>query len=178
MGHLRSGDVVLFNNGLHYQPSEAREYGRQLRRFRLAWDGVVDEAQRAGRDPPVGIWRETSPQHFDTPGGEFVLVNAKLPLLKHPRSFACSTVSRKSALSRNWRNDAAEMELGSVLPFLRVWALGQGAPELHTQYRVKPDTKTADCTHWCISPHGMYHAWTTLLVNQLAALLPAKQDEQ
>mmetsp|Transcript_23429 Transcript_23429/g.60880 ORF Transcript_23429/g.60880 Transcript_23429/m.60880 type:complete len:418 (-) Transcript_23429:13-1266(-) len=168
LAHLRPSDVVLFNTGLHFQPTERRSYARSLRALSSAWAALASGAAQRGQPAPEAIWRETSPQHFDTPGGEFAFRR-----VVRSRGYSCSAVARREAEEHNWRNRVAEQELLPRMPLLRVWNVSLGAPHLHTQFRAKPGGETyADCSHYCISPRGMYFAWTELLLNQLMALLP------
>uniref|UniRef100_A0A7S1SVK5 SGNH domain-containing protein n=1 Tax=Tetraselmis chuii TaxID=63592 RepID=A0A7S1SVK5_9CHLO len=165
--YLKPTDVVVFNTGLHFQPNERGQYSRSLESLASAWRRVQEEAVEKGRVAPLAIWRETSPQHFDSPGGEFAFRR-----VAQRGSYSCAAVKRSEALQHNWRNRVADGLL-SGMPFLRVWSLSLDQPQLHTQYRVKPGGEVyADCSHFCISERGIYFAWSTLLLNQLTSLLP------
>jgi hypothetical protein len=91
---IQNSDVIVFDHGLHWKPSQAQEFReamttllRAFRQDRSPQDQLLDIAQgpqnianelsnyittlSATRRYQLVVWRETSAQHFGFPGGHF-----------------------------------------------------------------------------------------------------------
>jgi hypothetical protein len=61
---LSSGDVYFFNYGLHYRPQTRQKYMDNLRAYL--------ETMKNFANWKLLVFRETTAQHFDIPGGDFL----------------------------------------------------------------------------------------------------------
>jgi hypothetical protein len=61
---LFSGDVYFFNYGLHYRPEVRQKYMANLRAYL--------ETMKSFANWKLLLFRETTAQHFDIPGGDFL----------------------------------------------------------------------------------------------------------
>jgi len=98
------------------------------------------------------LYRESEPQHFDTPGGNFV---------KGLRRGQCVPTR---GTGNNWRNEEAaglltEYNLTKRVPIVRIWHALEPLWQLHdNQY-----SKNADCTHYCYSPWRFDVTWDGMM---------------
>jgi hypothetical protein len=94
------------------------------------------------------VWRETEPQHFDTPGGVYPT--------RGRMSLDC--VKTPTALLDNFRNDEADAVLNTTLrytfriPVVRLWKALAPRADWHVP-------GVGDCTHYAYTPWRFYITW-------------------
>jgi len=178
LSQLDRRDVVVFNLGLWYSQMKKGAYRTALAHFASGWSRWA-ATQPGG--PPLAIWRETSPQHFNGLGGGFTdlkKVRTRDGRTLIPR-FRCSQVPRSEAYAvQYWRNRAATRALrGLDMPKLRIFGVTLSAHDQHAGIRAKNGKiQVADCTHYCTGSHGIFRVWTELLINQVAAVEAARKE--
>ncbi|KAK9821784.1 hypothetical protein WJX81_002796 [Elliptochloris bilobata] len=146
------GDIVVVNSGLHHNNDYAGKLGV------LADWGA--EARRCGLQL---MWRDTSPQHFNTSGGEW-------PGGEPP--YNC-TPHREPVLDGGWRNKLATpifQERG--IPVLDTWNQTTELWEFH-----RDNGHGHECSHFCFpsAPQVWVHA---LYISLLSTELPPAAVER
>lgn len=158
---LRSDDLVLANVGLHQNGElEARA---AVMNFRF----LLQDVARRQRPIPQFIWRTSSAQHFaNSPGGLYPLNRTQARSLRQARDYQCQGYGHREMKIFNLRNKEAHAALyGLDMPVLDVFNVSAMLPQAHPQ--VLNGRKKADCTHFCMTPGGMYEVWLHLLQNLL-----------
>ena len=164
-------DVVVMNYGVHYNGAELPG-GAYHTAVKAAMRTLSAYAQRqkggARGQPPLLLWRETLPQHFDgTPRGDGGWSSRQQGVHQDPS--CAETRWRESqgwlelhegpvALNRLARNLSGAFPRVTILPgFEQLGARHDGH-----QYK-------ADCTHWCYAPL----LWDAVLMPFYAAVVAA-----
>ena len=126
-GVLRANDVVVANTGLHHN---------NLGSLNTSLDSFVRFFHAAKASRVCTTWRETLPQHWATPGGEYLL-RARMSILHAKRngSTPCCVplpeAQRNGTRRQKW-NEFAEPRLwANGVPVLRVYHLFSGLDYLH-----------------------------------------------
>lgn len=153
---LQPSDVVLLNVGVHFNdPQVARaHFGMLAGPLLHSASGNVSSA-RPVTPPPLVLFRETTPQHFD--GGRFPPAKPGAGCVPLPARW-------REAPERNHYNEAIVPQARrDGVPILRVW---HALSSMHMEHAAPP----RDCTHWMLP--GVTSMWTLRLHALLAARLP------
>ena len=135
-GVLRANDVVVANTGLHHN---------NLGSLNTSLDSFVRFFHAARASRVCATWRETLPQHWATPAGEYLL-RARMSILhaKGNGSTPCCVplpAAQRNGTHRQKWNDFTEPTLrANGVPVLRVYDLFSGLDYLHKA--------CYDCTHY------------------------------
>lgn len=155
---LSSQDFVIMNYGLFY--NNRTSYEPMLHSL----SNGIEMVLRAANSPYV-MFRQTTPQHFDTENGYD-------DPLRDRTKYACKGGSSPKDDWRNVLADAAIRPLEGVhrkkFYFLHV------AQALYSQYDAH--IFNGDCTHWC-STSGVFRYLQMMLFNGMYDLLSRKGDD-
>jgi hypothetical protein len=140
-------EYVVTNFGLHKNslPRNSETLKEQLRRW---------SAMCADGDCARLVWRETSPQHFHTPGGLFD------EALKNKNQWCAPHMAEHAALADKYNIENRPVLLrfqSARFHVLPVWAVAAEKWNFHA----------ADCTHWCMP--GMPDLWLRMLYSMMKA---------
>eukprot|EP00873_Tetraselmis_striata_P025938 jgi/Tetstr1/446202/TSEL_033747.t1 len=143
-------DVHVFNVGMWHNSKGAMGHAVG------AFAAFVRRARMAGEQLPHLVWRESTPQHFAAPGGNY----------PGRRGGAClKTAAAKQMEGREFRNAATWAALGDLdLHIAFAWELLKLHPELHVQKFKGTET---DCSHWCETPTGAVSALAHVLLSDV-----------
>eukprot|EP01040_Poterioochromonas_malhamensis_P013946 gene13946-15398_t len=158
---LTSNDIVLFNRGIHVH--EAKIMHEEVKSFFDEYLKLPETHQ------PMLIWRESSPQHFDTPNGHYNKSRLHFPC--HPyNNFA-------KAYVKDFRNRVVDQILTyhKHIPIMRVWNVSSIAGDHHVSLQHRIDEPGGyDCTHFCENS-GVYYYWREVLYNILPLVIEHKE---
>eukprot|EP00884_Botryococcus_braunii_P019889 jgi/Botrbrau1/6584/Bobra.0189s0011.1 len=165
LGALHS-DIMVVNFGLHHSDSAHYQHFLNLfgQHFSNHWAQL-----------PYMIWRETSPEHFQTYTGEQDCPDCKPP--KKP--FVCQAVEgvmlnvrnelevsdpRKEVVARgNWRNERARGVMRQLaIPIMPIWNHSLPLWQFHTH---APENDMTGCVHSCRP--SIFEMWLYLLYKAL-----------
>ena len=111
------------------------------------------------------VWRETSPQHFQTHSGVFPgqshLRSKFLPPAYVPQP--CVPIATKSESPWSRVNEYIEH---SGIPIVRVWEDSRRRFDAHLDSKTPYVITRHDCTHWCTP--GVVDVWITRIVHVLS----------
>ena len=106
------------------------------------------------------LWREASPQHFETPDGRFnrSYLHPR-PISGDERPLRCVPHREQGAGWHPQRAGLAPLEAAGV-PIVRVWDLSVSQWDVHTAgpQPLTGGSQALDCTHYC-EPSGVLDAW-------------------
>eukprot|EP00884_Botryococcus_braunii_P019887 jgi/Botrbrau1/6582/Bobra.0189s0009.1 len=165
LGALHS-DVMLVNFGLHH--SDSGHYEDSLHLFSQYF-------QKHREQLPYMIWRETSPEHFQTYTGEQYCPDCEPP----QKPFVCQAVEgvtlnvrnelevsdpRKEVVARgNWRNERARGVMRQLaIPIMPIWNHSLPLWQFHTH---APENDMTGCIHSCRP--SIFEMWLYLLYKVL-----------
>jgi len=134
-------DVYLFNVGVwHQSPETVTAAVTSFRTF-------IQQAKASGHVLPRLVFRESSPQHFKTPGGHFA---------SSPRGRGClERQDTEDMADLEFRNRAAISALKDLdIDVMYLWELLRPWPQQHVGAVCGVNEKICDCTHWCESQPG------------------------
>lgn len=97
---LNRTDIFVFNVGLHYLSTEAAQYKKEMKNYM----SVIYEWQK-GDPKRIAIYRETTQQHRDSSGGEW---------MQRVGSMKCKDVKFTAAHKRKWRVQLARKTAAEV----------------------------------------------------------------
>lgn len=137
---LQHSDVVVFDFGLHFKPSSELPLFHQ----------VVQNLYKAKPSSTMLVWRETSAQHFDTPGGHFIDQRTQCAPIQSGikpvrRSVVANATNGHLKLLNEWTST------DDVL-LLEYRNFTSGLHHLH-------NPGTQDCTHFCSTPFLWMPIW-------------------
>jgi hypothetical protein len=147
-------DIVVFDHGVHWTLNEKNIFARDMLRYLKGF-----------RDSNLTLlaWRETSAQHFDSPGGHyFKRIQNKpcVPITSSKEAFRRPIMEQsardagfkwKNILDKNFSETSVEREELVFLPFRK--------------YTVPLDwLHPHECTHYCHSPFLWVQVWRNLRI--------------
>lgn len=152
-GIAARGDLLIANEGVWLTD---RDKGfTDVRAAETRVEHLASVWREHGRDSGVHLfWRETGPQHFETPDGRFnrshmALMGTAFRCMPHGRT-------ARPAWEQRARLEPLE-EAGATV--VRVWNLSASQWDVHTAgLNESTDSRDTDCTHYC-EPSGMLEAW-------------------
>lgn len=170
--------VVVANEGLWWTHDEAE---RRARAAAALWAGRASNRSLRGLRGACLLWRETSPSHFNTPGGVF-------PQELQGREPATATAAEAAALASltceagdatgrtasPWDGLSRGLEDAYALPTVRVWKRSAPHWDKHVDTRCAKIARQArdnvtirhDCLHWCTP--GIVDLWVGPLLEAVA----------
>ena len=130
---------------------------------------------------PAVVWRETSPQHFNTSRGDGAFVNRRWAVAYMGRRCVSIATSKLSNVS-----NAASLPLvraAGVDVLGGIWRSAAGRPSDHIGWTSRAEGGVADggkgadsfyldCTHYCLAS-GLLDHWVALLVSWLLKKIAA-----
>jgi hypothetical protein len=147
---FNTSDIVVLDFGLHFTPAT------DLPKFKLVMQRVVDIAARTRnttRPQQLLVWRETSAQHFDSPGGHYRLgiENPKcVPTSSHWEGVRLPILEQLASV----QNFTTWNSTDSIL-FIPYREFTNGLFHLHNDKVVNK----LDCTHYCHTPYVWMPVW-------------------
>jgi hypothetical protein len=157
---FNTSDIVVFDFGLHFAPAS------DLPKFQLVMQRVVDVAAHTRQTSTrphsqLLVWRETSAQHFDSPGGHYVPgidSSQCVPMTSSSSSSHWAGV-RLPILQQITRvqNVATWNSTDSIL-FIPYREFTNGLYHLHNADHIAVDKKQ-DCSHYCHTPYVWMPIW-------------------
>ena len=102
------------------------------------------------------IWRETSPQAFDTPSGAYP-----------GRWLDSRPCTDHRHVSSPWEPVHAALAKRGKIPIAHVWNDTRSHFGAYVGRTRGTGTHTVDCTHLCIRPSGVYDLWTQRVLQQI-----------
>lgn len=145
----KSGHVFVLNTGAHYF-NNTEGYQRDVE----ALAKIMSDLKAKGKQV---IWRETSPEHFDSASGLY-------PPADWHKDEAYGCRLRTDAHS-NWKNDMANPIIKKAkIPILYVNANARSQWDAHVGNNHRK-TFVLDCQHWCLP--SVPDLWTRMLYNML-----------
>jgi hypothetical protein len=170
---IRPQDVVMFNLGVHYLPSEVANAERNMRL-------IADHLRAIGRRQPLPciVWRSVTPQHFPTRDGLWFAGVTASKLKAWPKAPDTMHPCRKRVDSApEWRNARrAMLKLDEVAEsagwyILEVWEAGAERGADHVgRWRTAHVGEGYDCTHFC-EPSSFLRFFAEALVIAVNQLL-------
>lgn len=149
----RGYDVVVVNYGAHYKHSSREKYYELVE---VVADSVLAWQKRTGGR---AIWRESSPEHFDTGSGDYAGQDGQA---HEDGSYPCAP---RKTTPGGWREALINPIFQKRgIDILHVYDLSLSQWDAHLG---SPDNKTADCLHWCLP--SVPDTWSELLYNMLLA---------
>lgn len=149
---FNTSDVVVFDFGLHFVPK------RELDKFQNLTSNLLRTSAKS--TPHLLVWRETSAQHFDNPGGHFG------PGMRHHR--CVNMTSQFDGVRLPVVKDVAKVKDSSAwngtdsLLFIPYREFTNGLIHLHDSADVSKDKQ--DCTHFCHTPFVWLPIWRHLRI--------------
>lgn len=173
---LRKEDVLVANWGMWYNwqstdPTKRTRDGVELvRAYQIILQQLGSRAE-----PPWTIFRETSPQHFDAPGGVYpgdTSEAGRRPCQDKPHAEMMGVGNWRNSLVGEFLQVASKHgSSSSAWPLLRVFESGAHMAHLKVGPRQpgkqRAWTLESDCTHWAF-PSAVLDRWSYVL---LAALV-------
>eukprot|EP01040_Poterioochromonas_malhamensis_P013947 gene13947-15399_t len=157
---LTSNDIVLMNRGLHLGNPFAMQ--KQVQNLFNEYLNIPESQQ------PMLIWRESSPQHFDTPNGFYNKSSLYFPC------HAYYDVTK--AYVEDFHNRVVDQMFTYYkhVPIMRVWNVSSIASDHHVSLQHRIDEPGGyDCTHFCENS-GVYYHWREILYNILPLVIEHK----
>eukprot|EP01040_Poterioochromonas_malhamensis_P010764 gene10764-11732_t len=158
---LTSNDIVLFNRGFHVH--EENIMHEEVKSFFDEYLKLPESHQ------PLLIWRESSPQHFDTPNGYYNRSRLHFPC--HPYNNVAK------AYAEDFHNRFVDQMFTYYrhIPIMRVWNVSSIAGDQHVSLQHRIDEPGGyDCTHFCENS-GVYYHWREVLYNILPFAIQYKE---
>ena len=164
-GQLRASDVLTANLGLHYGSTSNLEALRRDTRELLDAYANLPKASR-----PLLLWRETSPEGFPTPTGEY-------PHQRGQAAFARDAACRSAPVDADAYNRATAPILAAVhVPVVAIHNASRSRPfELRGWRTDVPGPRgrpTLDCVHYCL-PSATLDYWVGAWAAALARTVEA-----
>jgi hypothetical protein len=157
---LTPNDIVLFNRGFHVHESNIMQ--REVQSFFNEYLNFHETHQ------PMLIWRESSPQHFDTPNGYYNKTRLHFPC--HP------FYNITKAYVEDFHNRFVDQLFTYYrhVPIMRVWNVSSIANDQHVYLQHRTDEPGEyDCTHFCENS-GVFYYWREILYNILPLVIEHK----
>ena len=163
---MAQNDIVVFDHGLHYGLDTGDEFVTEMSTLvrTLTSSSIsnnqklglkIDSEQKTGRKQRLKLvaWRETSAQHFDYPGGDYVLdVNDTY----------CAPIQPEHTTSEHrlhlMMNEIINITGAGNSPRFTILPFTDYTRQLHDLH---PPT---DCTHYCTAPSLWLPLWRTLRI--------------
>ena len=144
---LRESDVVIANAGLHHN---------KLSSLKPNLDSFIEFYHAATTAKVHALWRETSPQHWPTPSGEYAIDavkhgNLTRDTVKNDQGnlrFPCVPLNTRAGNRQKWNDFAAPLLQASRVPIIRFFDLFSSWHYLHTGAYFTADAHKEDCTHF------------------------------
>ena len=149
---FNTSDVVVFDFGLHFVPKT------QLAKFRNLTSNLLQTSAKS--TPHLLVWRETSAQHFDNPGGHFG------PGMRHHR--CVNMTSQFDGVRLPVVEEVAKVKDSSAwngtdsMLFIPYREFTSGLIHLHDSADVSKEKQ--DCTHFCNTPFVWLPIWRHLRI--------------
>jgi hypothetical protein len=143
---VKSNDILIFDHGLHYGVASGREFVDHMTE-------LVKTAVGVGHLKLLA-WRETSAQHYDTPGGHFI-PDKPTDYCVPMREEDFEGGNRLGEMMRDVlnRTGTGSHQL-TILPFREYTS------QLHALHTGTEN----DCSHFCSTPSLWLQLWRTLRI--------------
>jgi hypothetical protein len=155
-------DIVMLNFGLHFRWQE--EFLRMIQNLVEDYNQTLTPFTR-----PIFLWREISPQHFNSssPAGIYHFA-AKETCVPH-RNFTLAYLGDfRNRLAEQWMNKYS-------IPIMRINNISSTASV--DQHFGLNAHRLYDCTHFC-EVSGVYYYWRDVLYNIIPLLLKERERNQ
>jgi hypothetical protein len=152
---FNTSDIVVFDFGLHFAPAS------DLPKFQLVMQRVVDIAARTRnttRPHQLLVWRETSAQHFDSPGGHYgpgMNSSQCVPTYGSRRHHWAGVRLPILQQTTTVQNVSTWNSTDSIL-FIPYREFTKGLFHLHNAQQVNGKQ---DCSHYCHTPYVWMPIW-------------------
>ena len=145
-GLITESDIVIANAGVHHPNSAS--LAQNVKDF-IAWRDRLGKNSSIGRSPYCVAWRQTLPQHFDAPSGDWdgglqhsasvTIANAR----NHSTS-CCKPLNDPFQLTQKHNPISDPLVDEAKIPNIQMWSSAAGLWKFHKDC----EETTADCTHW------------------------------
>ena len=171
---LLTDAMIVLNFGQHV--NDPAEYSSLL----ANWTARIASAHSTTRHvskatlPPLVIWRETTPTHFNTSDGQWTgHETSDGSCQPSASSYCCVSLTTERRRRQRWRNEMANAAFTAAgVPIMRVYERLAARWEAHVGWPHREDALMTDCMHWCLP--GALDAWDSQLWRLLGRLLGAE----
>jgi hypothetical protein len=159
-------DILVLNFGLHFHTSTT--ILPYLEELVFEWGELQSPFER-----PILLWRETSPQHFNSSDEPELPMGYHVSLTKDP--FCVPLEDYNVAYKQDFRNRLANHFVGGAnIPVMRIYNVTRSQWDVHMGLHYR--NKFTDCTHSCAESGTLYY-YRDLFYNILPLLIEEKQKE-
>ena len=139
-GLITESDIVIVNTGVHHPNSGSLV--QNVKDF-IAW------REGMGKNTHCVVWRQTLPQHFDSPSGDWDgdLLHGAPAIIANARNHStscCKPLNDQFQLTQKHNPISDQLVDEAKIPNIKLWTSAAGLWKFHKDC----EESTTDCTHW------------------------------